>query len=127
MPRVCVIQINVNDMQKAVEFYSDKLGFAVGSREHYPDIVRLDNETVPIILYQVEKEANVDYPRASQTLINIETDDLRRSLHELRQKGVTVLHDTPQECPVGIYAAIQDPSGNVLELIEYNPDHRREQ
>lgn len=119
MPRVCVIQINVTDMDEAIDFYSNKLGFEVSSRDHYPAIVKLANESVPIILYQVENKTNFDYPNSTQTLVNIETDDLLRRLDELKRAGVEVLHEIPENCPVGIYAGIKDPSGNVLELVEY--------
>lgn len=119
MPRICVIQINVIDMDEAIEFYTRKLGFEIASRDHYPYIVKLANEAVPIILYQVEKETHFEYPNAVQTLVNIETANLRQSLEELKHQGVVVLHETPQKCPVGIYAGIKDPSGNILELVEY--------
>jgi lactoylglutathione lyase len=114
-----VIQINVTDMDKAIDFYSNKLGFEVSSRDHYPAIVKLANENVPIILYRVDKTTPSDYPNGTQTLVNIETDDLLRSLDELRRTGVEVLHDTPENCPVGIYAGVKDPSGNIIELVEY--------
>jgi len=37
----------------------------------------------------------------------------------LKRQGVAILHDQPEPCPVGVYAAVRDPAGNVLELIEY--------
>jgi lactoylglutathione lyase len=119
MPRICVIQINVTDMDRAVDFYSNKLGFRVASREHYPQIVKLEHEAVPLLLYKVDREARTDYPDGAQTLINLETDDLRRDLERLRGEGVEVIQDAPVDCPVGIYAGIRDPFGNVLELVEY--------
>ncbi len=122
MPRICVIQINVTDMDRAVDFYSGKLGFPVASREHYPQIVKLQHESVPLLLYKVDREAHVDYPDGAQTLINLETDDLRRDLESLRSQGVDVIQDSPVDCPVGIYAGIRDPFGNVLELVEYQRD-----
>jgi lactoylglutathione lyase len=114
-----VIQINVNDMDKAIDFYCVKLGFQIRSREHYPQIVVLDNEPIPLILFKVTKEAAIDYGNAAQTLINIATENLVNTLEGLRAKGVTVIHETPERCPVGIYAAVRDPSGNVVELLEY--------
>lgn len=121
MPRISVVQINVHDMDRAIEFYQ-LLGFDVASREHYPQIVKLahdDAARLTFLLYKVERPARIDYPSDAQTLINVATQDLRAALDRLRSSGVEVIHDTPEDCPVGIYAAVRDPSGNVLELIEY--------
>jgi len=120
MPKVCVIQINVSDMDLAIDFYSNKLGFAVRSKYYYPDIVELDNEgNVPLILCRVPHPARVDYPNVAQTLIDIQTDDLEASLRDLKAKGIERIHETPQDCPVGVYAAFRDPFGNVHELLEF--------
>lgn len=119
MPRVCVIQINVTDLDEAMDFYVNKLGFEVVSREHYPHLVKLSGETLPVLLYRVDRRAADEYPNSAQTLMNIETEDLQGTLARLRNEGVEVVHDEPQACPVGIYAALRDPSGNVVELVEY--------
>lgn len=119
MPRICVIQINVTDMDAAIDFYCNKLGFQVRSKDHYPQIVKLDHDPIPFLLFKVNRAARIEYPFVAQTLINIETEDLRTTLERLKHQGVTVLSAEPQSCPVGIYAAIQDPAGNVLELLEY--------
>ena len=119
MPKVCVIQINVSDMEKAIDFYCGKLGFQVRSKDHYPQIVVLDNEPIPLILFKVAQKTVIDYGNVAQVLINIETSNLVNTLEELRNRGVAVIHQTPEPCPVGIYAAVRDPSGNVVELLEY--------
>jgi len=54
-------------------------------------------------------------------MINIETDDLAATLNSLKEKGVELIHQTPQKCPVGVYAAFKDPFGNVHELLEFRP------
>jgi len=119
MPRISVIQINVDNMDEAIDFYSNKLGFPVESKAHYPDIVKLQQEGVTFLLYRVTKKAQIDYPNVAQTLINVVTDDLVGTLDQLKRQGVAILHDRPEPCPVGIYAGVRDPAGNVLELIEY--------
>ncbi len=118
MPLVTVIQINVTDMDRAIEFYSGALGFAVASRQHYPQIVKLEHDPT-FLLYQVERDTRIEYPHEAQTMINVATDDLRGVLEALRRQGVEVIQDEPVDCPVGIYAGVRDPFGNVLELIEY--------
>jgi catechol 2,3-dioxygenase-like lactoylglutathione lyase family enzyme len=106
-------------MDRALEFYCDKLGFAVDSRKYYPDVVELKHEGIPLILYKVQRPAQLDYPNSAQILLSLETHNLDATLNELKSKGVDLLHETPQDCPVGVYVAIRDPFGNVLELLEF--------
>ena len=119
MPRVCVIQINVGDMDEAIRFYSDILGFDVEDRQWYPHIIQLVHEGVPLILNKVERSANIDYPNQAQTLLNIETKDLVKSIEGFKDNDVELVHETPQDCPVGVFAAFKDPFGNVHELLEF--------
>jgi predicted enzyme related to lactoylglutathione lyase len=123
MARVCVIQINVVDLDEAIEFYTQSLGLEIASRDHYPRMVKLATDNVPIILYRVERavrtEERPDYEDAPRTLINFEVDDLAGTLERLGRAGAAVVQSEPQACPVGIYAGVRDPSGNVIELVEY--------
>jgi len=118
MTKVCVIQINVTDMDKAIEFYCDKLGFEIATKEFYPELVSIKHEPY-LILCKVEKPIVIDYPNMAQTLLNIQTDNLLDSMERLRSQGVEWLQDEPKKCPVGIVAAFRDPSGNVHEMIEF--------
>lgn len=117
MPRVSVIQIGVTDMQKALDFYCGVLGFEVESKDDAPRFVTLRNEPT-LLLALADAPARAAYPREAQVLLNLETRDLRADLARLRDAGVELLHDAPQPCPVGTFAAFRDPSGNVGELLE---------
>ncbi len=118
-PKICVVQINVTDMDAAIDFYCSKIGFRINNRDHYPQLLSLENEGVYFILSKVEKPAVINYPVEAGTMINIEVSDLEKSITDLKSKGVEFIHSTPQKCPVGVYAAIRDPSGNVMELLEF--------
>jgi catechol 2,3-dioxygenase-like lactoylglutathione lyase family enzyme len=116
--RILAVLINVCDMDKAIDFYSNKLGFAVHSRKLYPQMVRLEHEHIALILFLVPKPVTFDYPRVAQRLLNFETRNLAASMNELRSRGVQFIHSHPQPCPVGAYVAFRDPFGNVHELLE---------
>ena len=116
--KISTILINVCDMDKAIDFYGNKLGFVISSRKHYPRMVMLEHEHIPLILYHVPSPAKVNYPHEAQSLLNFETKDLAGTIRVLKSKGVEFLHDIPQPCPVGFYAAFRDPFGNVHELLE---------
>ena len=119
MPKICVIQINVSDMEKAIDFYCNKLGFEINTKKYYPNIVELAHDGIPLILYKVQKNTVIDYPNSAQTLFNIQTENLKETLIDLKDKGVALIHEKPQKCPVGVYAAFRDPFGNVHEFVEF--------
>jgi len=124
MPKIFVVQINVTDMSEALEFYCTKLGFKVTGDSYYPEIVELlhqDTDRIPFILSRVKSRSETRYPDGTQTLISLQTDDLESTLRILREKGVKILHETPLSFPGGIYSAIEDPFGNVLEYCERIP------
>lgn len=122
MTSVCVIGIYVDDMDKAVEFYCKKLGFKEAERYDDGCIVRLENEGPPVILEKVEKAGRIEYPGHSQVVLGVETDNIEKTSEELKGKGVEFLHDKPQAFVAGHVMAMRDPSGNVLELLQFNKE-----
>ncbi|MBN2379401.1 VOC family protein [candidate division WOR-3 bacterium] len=118
MPEICVVQFNVSDMDEALDFYCSKLGFEVKKKD-YEDLILLDHEGVSVLLCKVDKPHQIDYPKVAQTVVNFKVRDLRKEMADLKAKGVEFIHSEPQQCPVGIYAAIRDPFGNVHELVEF--------
>ena len=120
MPKICIIQINVSDMDQAMEWYCKTLGFEVSKEHHYyPIAVDLVHHGCRLLLHKADKPAHIDYPNVAQTLICIQTHDLAASMNDLKGKGVEFIHQTPQNFPVGVYAAFRDPFGNVHELVEF--------
>ena len=122
MTSVCVIGIYVDDMDKAVEFYCDKLGFKEAQRYDDGCIVRLENEGPPVILEIVDNAARTEYPGYSQVVLGIETDNIEETSKDLKAKGVEFLHDKPQVFVAGLVMAMRDPSGNVLELLQFKKE-----
>jgi catechol 2,3-dioxygenase-like lactoylglutathione lyase family enzyme len=117
MMKICFTTILVDDMAKALEFY-EALGFEVIKRDHYPDFVLLQTENYPIALHQV---AEVDSSE-SHVILGIATDNLSEKIEELSAKGLKLVHDAPQRFFGGSYVGIQDSAGNMLELIQWNPE-----
>jgi catechol 2,3-dioxygenase-like lactoylglutathione lyase family enzyme len=120
MRKVCIIQINVSDMDQAIEWYCKTLGFEVSKEHyHYPIAVDLVHEGCRLLLHKVDKPTHIDYPSVAQTLICIQTHDLTSHMNDLKSKGVGFIHETPQNFPGGEFAAFRDPFGNVHELVEF--------
>lgn len=119
-PKISEVQINVSDMDKAIDFYCEKIGFKIKTRELYPQLVSLKNDSVTFLLNKVAEPAKIIYPSESCILINIQVEDIEESIKDLKSRNVEFLHDKPQTCPEGLFAAMRDPSGNILGLLEFS-------
>ncbi|MEW5916273.1 MAG: VOC family protein [Gemmatimonadota bacterium] len=118
MPNIAAVSIYVDDMEKAIAFYSNILGFAVKDRP-VPFITELAHDGVALILCQAERPTRNDYPNASSVVIGIATDNVAARAQELSRKKVDVITSTPQDFPGGKFIALRDPAGNVVELLEF--------
>ncbi|MGD9001875.1 MAG: VOC family protein [Anaerolineae bacterium] len=114
MAQVCVVGVYVRDLQAAREFYCSKLGFEIAA-EYGDCILELENQGVTFVIEEIEG----DFPREPCVAIGIRTDDVGGDMERLGDLGVTFIHDTPQRFPEGVFAACQDPDGNLLEMLEF--------
>lgn len=122
MPRLSFTTILVNNMDIALEFYVKALGFEIIKQDHrYPEFVLLQQETHPIALHQVKDLT----PTESRVILGIEVDNLEYWLNELSKQNVNMVHKTPQTFFGGLYAGIYDPTGNMLELIQWDKEARK--
>ncbi len=119
MPSIAAVSIYVDDMEKAITFYRDVLGFAVRARP-VPFITELEHEPNALILCQAERPTRNDYPNAAGTVVGLATDNVAARAQDLATKNVELVHDTPQDFPGGKYIALRDPAGNVVELLEFS-------
>lgn len=120
MAEICMICIYVADMDEAIRWYQDMLGFSVSSNHyHYPVAVDLDQGGIRLLLHQAQRPVSIELWKDSTITLGIRTSDIRRSLADLKGKGVELIHTEPQRFPAGEWAAFRDPFGNVLELIQF--------
>lgn len=117
MPRLSFTTILVHNMDLALEFYVKVLGFEIIRKDHrYPEFVLLQQDTHPIALHHVKDLT----PTESRVILGIEVDNLEFWLSELSKQNVKMVHKTPQKFFGGLYAGIYDPTGNMLELIQWD-------
>ena len=114
-------QINVPDLEKAIEWYTKKLGFEV-SKEHYypPQAVDLVQKSgIRLLLYKVEKSVEIDYPNVNQSVIIFKTKDLKATMKKMKDKGVELIYSDAIEFPAGLFNAFKDPFGNIHEIVQF--------
>ena len=117
MTELCAISIYMKDLKAGAKFYGDVLGFKV--KKKLPYLVMMDGGGVDVVLCQAEEAAIVDYPSASAVVLGFPTYNIEERIEELKTKGTNLIHSTPQDFPAGKFIALRDPSGNVLELLEF--------
>ncbi|HEX5664448.1 MULTISPECIES: VOC family protein [unclassified Lysobacter] len=110
----------VNDVDEAVDFYRDRLGFAV--EKHNPGkFAALTREDLHLFLNAPGAgsagKAGGDPQPGGWSRFMIVTDDLDGMIAQLRSAGATFRGDVAEGA--GRQILLQDPSGNVVELFEY--------
>jgi len=112
---------SVNDLQKAKEFYENKLGLKVSEAN---GMMRLNvSGGNPIMVYP-----KPDHTPASFTVLNFPVSDVEKTVDELTAKGVTFeqypsfgtnakgIIDDPKMGPK--IAWFKDPAGNVMSVLQ---------
>ena len=113
----------VNDMQKAREFYHDKLGIEISENEMGIMTLHLMGGT-QIIVYP-----KPDHVPATYTILNFQVKDVEKTVDELSGLGITFEHyDEPIKTDAkGILrgdsrgpdiAWFKDPAGNILSVLK---------
>jgi catechol 2,3-dioxygenase-like lactoylglutathione lyase family enzyme len=120
MLQIRMNQINVTNLEEAIKWYTEILGFELSKDHYYPpravDLVQKGD--IRLILYQVEKPTKIDYPNEVQSIIIFETDDLKGTMTELTKNGVKFVYQDIIEFPAGIFNAFKDPFGNIHEIVQ---------
>lgn len=120
LAHVCFV---VSDLNRAVEFYGDHLGFQVAfefrrdSGERYGVYMKAGKRTF------IEMFQGVLGPRAEKQSyghICLEVDDVAKTVAELRAKGLE-LTDAKLGMDQAWQAWLADPDGNRIELHGYTP------
>lgn len=123
--RVDRVTIKVTDMDQALTFYRDVLGFAVLSEAPYPERVALKSEGLPLVLERARRLVPANHPEVTQTKLSLESADLLATMARLRERGVVFLQDPPQPygrnqegVPLGIATRFRDPFGHEYSIVE---------
>lgn len=130
--RLSHVSLYVLDQDRALEFYTQKLGMEVNTDQTMGDFRWLTvspkgQPDLEIVLMKVQASPMMDEETA-KTVVELvkkgafgsgvlETDDIHRTFEELRAKGVEFAGE-PQERPYGIEALLRDDSGNWFSVVQ---------
>lgn len=115
--RTHAVLINVDDMQKAIDFYVSKLGFEIDESDRTSGSVRLKTaDRVRLVLKKVKKIGPHE-PTDSQVGLTLQVNDLDKSITSLTAAGVRMDPAGPRKEGVGNAIYIYDPFGRRLSLM----------
>jgi catechol 2,3-dioxygenase-like lactoylglutathione lyase family enzyme len=107
------VGVPVSDQQRALEFYTGKLGFRVITDQPFDDTQRwielgIGRSSSGIALFTPKGQED---RIGTFTGISLVADDVIETCRELAQKGVTFIQQ-PEKADWGTAAVIADPDGN---------------
>ena len=128
------IAFRVADLEKALAFYTEKVGMEVRADVTVPELgnfrwltVGLAGQDVSIVLMAIPGPPVMDAETTEQVktlmakgfagTIFLTTDDCQASYEELKGRGIDFVEE-PEERPYGIDSAFRDPSGNHIRLTQ---------
>lgn len=124
--RIGHITLLVEDIDEAVEFYTEKIGFVkrvdtkvwLGMR--WVSISPKDQPDVALTLVLAdtdEKLCAVGKQTPDHVYLFLETDDLIRDYNEMKNKGVQFIN-YPEDRPWGKVVTLMDLYGNIINLVQ---------
>jgi catechol 2,3-dioxygenase-like lactoylglutathione lyase family enzyme len=121
-PAVVNVRYLVNDVSRAVAFYTDQLGFAVDSNAA-PAFAAVTRGPVRLLLSGPTSSAGRPMPDGRRpepggwNRLQLVVPDLAAEVDRLRAAGVPFRNEIITG-PGGKQILLEDPSGNVVELFE---------
>jgi len=122
--RVWVAAVHVSDMERAIRFYRDVLGFPVvlDGRPGKAWVELGPEEPLCKVALNGDGPAPPKTNGVTATGIVFDTDDMQKLAARLRKAGVTFTHEPVKQPWGGWVADFLDPDGNELEVV-HHPDH----
>jgi len=121
-PYVWAIEHGVANVQRAIAFYTNALGFEVEENNCCAPAKVLRNGAVRLLLSR--SEAKPSAVNAAYTHLNMRVGDLSVAVAAVRQNGGAVENDAPQDFALGKAVTIHDPFGNSINLLDIASDNK---
>ncbi|NAS13865.1 VOC family protein [Poritiphilus flavus] len=126
------IALVVKDYDEAIEFYTQKLNFALLEDTYQPEqdkrwvVVAPPNSTGTTILLarasKPEQEEFIGNQSGGRVFLFLNTDDFWRDYNQMVSRGIEFVRE-PKTADYGTVAVFKDLYGNLWDLLELKPDH----
>jgi predicted enzyme related to lactoylglutathione lyase len=120
LEKIVYVTVFVKDQDKALDFYTNVLGFEKRADVPKPNAPRfvavgLKGQDLLLVLWPGTPGLGQPFEGRSTAAYTIETADCRKAFEALKARGVKFDTDV-LEFPWGYVAVFQDPDGNHLQL-----------
>lgn len=116
MLRTHSLEINVSDMDAALNFYVEKLGFEVSSdKKNKAKVILKTDDRVRFVLTKVKK-LRIQLENETFTGLSLQVNDLDEAIENMKKKGVPFAGDR-RKVGVGESIYIRDPFGRKISLL----------
>jgi catechol 2,3-dioxygenase-like lactoylglutathione lyase family enzyme len=126
MPKLDHIALEVSNLDRAIDFYTEKMGFILGSRstneEQQEEYCFLNSEGITLELISDLKKSYLEKQNLQRPYcphICFVTDDMDKTVKELRSKNIEIIRGPLEIEGEETWVYFADPDGNVLEYIEW--------
>lgn len=112
------IKINVTDMDKAIDFYTGKIGFEVESKKNYPNMVVLKSNDHNKLILNLVRNLVLEGPNDVRTGLTLQVNDYDQATTLLKSKGVDFGDNVKRKEGVGYSIYFSDPFGTQLSTMQ---------
>ena len=126
------IALIVEDYDKAIDFYTNKLHFTLIEDTYQPEqdkrwvVVAPPNSIGTTLLLarasKPEQEAFIGNQSGGRVFLFLSTDDFRRDYNNMVERGINFIRE-PKKADYGTVAVFEDLYGNLWDLVQFDPDH----
>jgi predicted enzyme related to lactoylglutathione lyase len=115
--QVKFVSIPVTDQQRALDFYTKRLGFTVHTDQPFSETMRwielkVGRTDTKVVLFTADEHKDwIGKPMN----ISFQCDNIEKTVAELRERGVE-FEGEPQKFDWGWHAQFKDPDGNTFAL-----------
>lgn len=121
LDRISYVVLFVTDQDRALDFYTNKLGFELRGDNPVPRgprflVVGLKDQPLQVVLWPGSRGISAAAPGYLPGAIFIESSDVEAAFTALKAKGVQFEETRPAHMPYGTYATALDPDGNRISI-----------
>lgn len=117
-PSSFLLNINSSNPQRLYDFYHDKLGLEVNPGSGEGALWAGPGAT---LIFDTHSQVSGRNDSPARHLVNLFVDDIDAAQSEIEGRGVSFFRNKGLEWWGGIISTCEDPDGNYVQLIQYDP------
>jgi len=123
-PKINIITLAVDDLEKSIAFYKDGLGFPMEAFVEGADhiIFGMEGDLSLVLYLRSELEELNSVSKSSEVILSCTVEskeEVDSILTTVKEFGGSILPDQPQEYDWGYSGHFKDPDGHIWEIVYF--------